>query len=356
MPTSTTGAPAWTTSSTLDEIASWLRGGRQIVVLTHQKPDGDAVGSTLGAVRALNAAAQMTVAQAWYTGPVPAWLPWLAGTTPFRVLNQENGQAVPPPIEPDRVLITDTGSWSQLDLLREWLGPMRPHAAVIDHHVQGDGDVAPRRHIDTAASAVCQPVAALCVKLLGVRSAAELPQAVATPLYLGLATDTGWFKHSNVTPDLLSLASELLRAGANSYELFQATEQRDKPGRIRLLAKALSSMELFESDQVAVMGLTRADFHAAGAEPQDTGGFVDTPATIERVKVVCLLTEGEEQGQTVTKVSMRSKGGSGPTGVDVNEAARKLGGGGHVRAAGARVRASLAETKRRVLEILKEQL
>ncbi len=100
MPTSTTGTPAWTTSSTLDEIASWLRGGRQIVVLTHQKPDGDAVGSTLGAVRALNAAAQMTVAQAWYTGPVPAWLPWLAGTTPFRVLNQENGQAVPPRSNP----------------------------------------------------------------------------------------------------------------------------------------------------------------------------------------------------------------------------------------------------------------
>jgi phosphoesterase RecJ-like protein len=74
------------------------------------------------------------------------------------------------------------------------------------------------------------------------------------------------------------------------------------------------------------------------------------------VKVVCLLTEGEEQGQTVTKVSMRSKGGNGPTGVDVNEAARKLGGGGHVRAAGARVRASLVETKRRVLEILREQL
>lgn len=349
----------WTTNATLTQMADRLRGSRRVVVLTHLKPDGDAVGSSIALVRALNTPGPWVTpnrAEAWYFGPMPPWLADIAGDTPYRVLGAEGP---PEGAAPDAVVVTDTGSWSQLEPVREWLGARRGMTMVVDHHVQGDADVAELRHIDTKAAAACQIMAEFARLLLSRGSVAELPPAIAEPLYLGLATDTGWFKHSNVNHAVMEAAGQLLDAGADNVRLYQVVEQRETLPRLRLLSRALASLDLHEHGRLAVMTLRRTDFQETGAAPGESGGFVDFGQSIAGVQVTAVLTEaapGEygPQSGAVTKISLRSK----PTepAVDVNAICKTLGGGGHVRAAGARVASPIDAAKAQVVRLVAEAM
>jgi phosphoesterase RecJ-like protein len=351
----------WTTNSTLEKIAARLRAARKIVVLTHVKPDGDAVGSTTALVRALNKPREWSKgprAEAWYFGPTPPWLADVVGDTPHQLL----GEKGPPDVDGvDAIAVLDTGSWTQLEAVHQWLGPKRDLTVLIDHHVQGDPEVAAERVIDTTAAAVCQPAAELCRLVLGVADRTKLPPDVAEPLYLGLATDTGWFRHSNVSRAVMVCAGDLLEAGANHVRLFQALEQGESASRLRLLSRALATLELLDQDRLAVMTLTKKDFAESGAQPGESGGFVDFGQSISKVEVTCLLTEatandygpGVDPKAPLTKISLRSKA-SGHE-IDVNQIAKSLGGGGHVRAAGARTSMSISDTKAAILKLVQEQ-
>ncbi|HHN77238.1 MAG TPA: hypothetical protein ENK11_00995 [Phycisphaerales bacterium] len=348
----------WASNTTLDEIARWLKPMKSVVLVTHGKPDGDALGSTLAVARALNIAAGGSAAgfsgvasraEAWYTGPMPGWWRSVARDTKTRLIDEHN----PPPgaHEPDAVMVLDTGAWSQLAGYRPWLDAQHDRAVLIDHHLNGDGDVARMRLVDKSAAAACEIVAGLCARLIGVDSPASLPVEVAEPLYLGIATDTGWFRHSNVNPRVLRLAADLLETGVEHERFYEMVEQRERAGRLRLLARALNSLELHDDDRVAIISLRQNDFEKAGAAPGESGGFLDLIKTVESVRVAVLLTEIDTADGVVTKVSFRSKGG--PDLVDVNKIAMSLGGGGHAQAAGARFAGvRLDEARARVLRAL----
>ncbi|MEX2218908.1 MAG: DHH family phosphoesterase [Phycisphaerales bacterium] len=339
---------AWSSTTDLPALAAWLRSRRRVVIVTHVKPDGDAIGSTMAVTRALNLL-RPGLATPWYFGPLPDWFPDVAAATPHRIITEQDRAEHDHAEEPDGVLILDTGSWMQLHDIREWLLKRTEMAAVLDHHRQGHADVAPRRVIMPEVAAVCQPAAELCRLLLGTPRVGGLPAEIAEPLYLGLATDTGWFQHSNTSPALLRMAADLLEAGVNHARLYELTEQRDRPARLRLMARALASLELLERDTVALMTLKQSDFHDSRAAPQDSGGFVQLGLTVASVQVCILLTESfVHDASPITKVSLRSK--SGPDAPDVNAIAGRLGGGGHIRAAGAKVSADLATTRARVIE------
>ncbi|MEM0982957.1 MAG: DHH family phosphoesterase [Planctomycetota bacterium] len=349
-------ASDWTTTTTPAQIARWLAGKHSIVAITHAKPDGDAIGSTIGMVRALNIAAGgseagfggvASRAEAWYADPVPPWTGGIARSTKTRTIGKD-GKAGS--VEPDAIVICDTGSWSQLAPYRPWLEQRLDRTVIIDHHLRGDAEISERRLIEPSAASACEIVAGVAKHILGCSSCAELPTEVAEPLYLGTATDTGWFKHSNVTPATFRLAADLLETGIDHERLFEVVEQRDRPARMKLLARALSSMELHHDDRVAVMTLTKKDFAETGGSPGDSGGFADVVRSVESVRVVALLTEQTDGDTTITKMSLRSKGG--PDMVDVNEVAARLGGGGHAQAAGAKVRMPIADAKTRIIEEL----
>ncbi|MFT5422677.1 MAG: phosphoesterase RecJ-like protein [Phycisphaerales bacterium] len=346
----------WATNTTLEAIADWLRDQRAVVLLTHVKPDGDALGSTLAIARALNLASGTSgvtsQAECWYAAPMPGWGQGLATGTKTRVI--EPGQAVPGAMDPSAVLVCDTGSWNQLEPFAEWLKARAENTGLLDHHLQGDAEVAPRRVIETQAAAVCEPAAELCRLILGLGSIAELPVEVAEPLYVGLATDTGWFKHSNVTPNVFETAGQLLAAGVDHAKLFELISQRDRAARLKLMARALGNLELHPDKTLAMMSLTPADFKATGAAPGDSGGFVDLPQSVPSIRVVALLTEQEDADGVFTKLSLRSK----PTpwddkpAVDVNVVCNTFGGGGHARASGAKIRGDIAKAKQMLLEAL----
>lgn len=347
------GAPAgqaWASNATGAQVVARLRAAKRVVIVTHSKPDGDAAGSVLAMVRSIAQAAGGGSAEAWLVGPQPHWLGHVVGPTPVRLFKggespaQHDGDA-------DAVLIVDTGSWSQLRELAGWIRARHDRAIVIDHHLHGDADVAAVRLIETDAPATAQIAAGLCCELLGVPSPSRLPADVAEPLYLGLATDTGWFRHENVTARALRLAADLLEAGASHTRLFQAIEQQDTPARLRLMGRALASAELHRADSVAIMTLLRKDFTECGADRNDSTGFVEIPLTIGSVAMSAVVTEeAADQHGAVTKISLRSK--PGPRAVDVNAVSGRLGGGGHARAAGARVAMGVDDAKRALLAAL----
>jgi bifunctional oligoribonuclease and PAP phosphatase NrnA len=353
---SMTDSGTWTSTVTPAEMANWIGNKRTCVLLTHTKPDGDAMGSTLALARTINLVRRTTgaisAAECWYGAPMPEWAPNLTGSTKCRTV--EYGQNPPGSFDPEAVIICDTGAWQQLEPFRAFIEERLDRTAIIDHHLQGDAEIADHRLIDTSAAAVTQPVAEVCCRLLGLSSPAKLPLDIATPLYTGLATDTGWFRHSNVDARVMRLAADLLEAGVEHTALMELIEQRDRPSRLRLMQRALATLEIVEDKHCAIMSLSTEDFRAAGAAPGESGGFVDLPRTVPTIRVTALLTEQEDAQGVFTKISMRSKptGWDGQDPVDVNEVCHKLGGGGHARASGARVRANLAETKKRLIEAL----
>ena len=158
-------ASVWESSATAAEIAAWLKPKRSVVVVTHGKPDGDALGSSLALVRALNIAAGGSAAgfsgvasraEAWYAGPMPGW--WKAVALDSKCRHFDEHHAPPSSVEPDAVVIVDTGSWSQLHDYRPWIDHQHERTALVDHHLSGNaevsgGPVAPR------SSSICTSLA-----------------------------------------------------------------------------------------------------------------------------------------------------------------------------------------------------
>lgn len=307
-------------NATYADVAARIRSANHVALLTHVKPDGDAVGSTLGLCRAIQALGIKV--GIWYQPPL---------TEPFKSLVSDAPATVAcesrmPPDDVDLVIVLDTGAWTQISELADWVRPRRAMTCILDHHIQGDEDMADTRVIEPTAAAASEMVCRL-VPELGV----EITRDIATPLYLGIGTDTGWFRYSNTKPDTLRLAGDLLATGVNHPQLIRMMEQTDRPERLRLLGRALSGMQLLNGNRIAILTIRLEDFAAVGADATDAGGFSDIPQSIATVEAVCVIAEQSN----MIKLSLRSK--DGPDAIDVNRIASGFGGGGHARASGAKV-------------------
>lgn len=250
--------------------------------------------------------------------------------------------------KPDLVVILDTGSWSQVADAKPFVEMHIDRTVIVDHHGHGDITNGTMRHVSTAYAAACEPVARICSMLLEVKLRA-LPPDVAEPLYLGIASDTGWFRYSNTTAQTFRIAASLIDAGANADRVFQIAEQSDSPQRILLMQRALGSLQLLANNRVAVMALRRTDFDETGTTDDESGGLIDLPRSIGSVRVTTLATEVEPN---LTKFSFRSKPGADE--VDVNVLAQRFGGGGHKHAAGAKIKAPIDEALETVIAALTE--
>jgi phosphoesterase RecJ-like protein len=343
--TRTENQATWVATRTPGEAGEWLRtsGIKQVAIVTHAKPDGDAVGSTLALARALGHAG--VGAMPWYIGPMPRWYESVRGRTPASVVEVAAGRTPESGPEPDAVVVADTGSWMQVEDLGPWVKARRAKTMIVDHHLSGDADMSDARVLVPTAAAAAEIMAEVCCRVMGVAEPAGLPLDVAEPLYLGLATDTGWFRFSNTSPRTLRLAASLRETGVDVPRLFQWVEQQDRVSRLRLLARALSSLELLAEERVALMSLTRRDFEASHGDAEDTTGFASDVLSVASVQVGILLTEttAKPGKPPLTKASLRSKPGAGA--VDVAALTRSLGGGGHARAAGVKLAMPLAEAR-----------
>jgi len=335
----------YATNTTIDALAAELRRARRVLVTTHQKPDGDALGSVLAVVRAC--AAVGVAAEGWVVDPCEGNLRSFEGATPVTHVHPRKPEL--PADGFDLVAVVDTGAWTQLEVLAPWLRDRHERVIGLDHHARGDA-VAARRVVDVSCGS-CTALLARLVDAMGVelRAGADARGrgSIAEALYMGLATDTGWFRFPNARAREFALAARLLEAGVDKDSMYQQIEQSSRAERVELQGRALSSLEMLSAGRIALMRLTAADFDETGAMLEETSGIVNIPMEIAAVRASILVVEDRAAG--VIKLSFRSKPAddSGAF-IDVNELAARFGGGGHVHAAGAKQQGSLDEVAARV--------
>jgi bifunctional oligoribonuclease and PAP phosphatase NrnA len=309
----------------LDRIVSHVRAGRKFLVSSHQRPDGDAIGSAVGCALALREFGKH--AEVVMDGVPPHFL------RPFPAVAEIRIQTVVDEVT-DGSLIMECSSLDRTGVS----GLDRSPVLNIDHHV-GNTRYGAINWVDESAAA-CTELVFTLIETLGI----ALTPAIATHLYLGLLTDTGSFRFSHITPRSFEIARRCVEAGANPQWIASTHYDSSTLGRVRIFGHVLNTMRLDDSGRVALLTMTNADAAAAGASYDDTDGLINFPLGVKAIQAVAFF---KEAGPGDWRVSMRSKGD-----VDVGAIARAHGGGGHKNAAGCSARGQLAELQETFLALL----
>lgn len=296
---------------TLEQIANKIKSAKSVAIFTHMRPDGDAFGSAL----ALSAALDFlkTPNQVCVETDIPSNLAFINGI--------ENVKKSPKQ-EYDLLIMVDCSDEQRLGALQDTFtsaSRKKIETINIDHHISNSRFA--KYNYVRECSANCMNIAKL-IRLLGI----SINKQIAEYLLIGLLTDSGNFSHDDVTEETLSLASELVKAGADiryyHYNLFKKQSKQ----RAALFAKVMQGMRYYHDDRFAVIIITQQAMAECNADNGMTEGFVDFPLNVESVEVAASVME-VKKGQY--KISLRSKEYA-----DVNMLAGIFGGGGHVRAAG----------------------
>src|SRR5579871_509781 len=312
-----------TQTGDLQGIANALREHDRFLAVTHENPDGDALGSLLAVTLALRSLGKDVVMYL----PAGAPLPHEYGFMPLSDLRRD-----PPEDAAGRVLLAvDCASEKRIGdpeaIARA------PLTLDIDHHHDNTrfGDV---NLVVPDASSTGEVLRDVFAEL-GVPLTPEL----AEPLYIALVTDTGRFQYSNTTPKSLRLAAELIEAGADAHAVFQQVYESVEFAKLKLLARVLERAEVLEGGRIVVSHLLHTDFAEVGASEPYSEGLIDYLREVEGAELAVFVRELMGPDAHGHKGSLRSSIDE----LDVSAIARRFGGGGHRQAAGFSSDASLAE-------------
>ncbi len=316
--------------ATFSEIGAAIRERQRFVIVSHLRPDGDALGSQLALGLSLRAAGKDVTL--WNEDGMLDKLRFLPGSELVSA----------PPAEPqefDALIALDTAAESRLGT---------PLAAIktsytinIDHHISniGYGDLA---RIDAASPATGQIVYELLAD-----QGFHIDSAIATNLFAAISTDTGSFQYPQTSARTYEIGAALIRHGVNVGELSQQLYESHPFRRLELLRTLLNTLEMSSGRRVASFALTRDAAAQLGVLPEDNEGLIDHLRAIDTVIVAAFF---EELPDGLIRASLRSKT---PT-VDVSAICGSFGGGGHKLAAGARIRGELSDVQARVLARIDE--
>lgn len=318
----------------LRQSQAFLTEHDDFLVVAHVQPDGDAVSSTLAVGWLLSCLGKKYVMV--NEGPIPKRMGYLWQADQIRDLSAE-----PLNRKFDNVICVDCADFKRVGTTKE-LFAEGAKLLNIDHHPTNDGYGTVNLIVPYAAATA--EILFDLIQFMGL----ELNEAIATALYTGLLTDTGGFRYSNTSPKVMATASKLLEYGVDGPGLSELLLEQMTLPQLRLLTRALNGLQLTEDGKISWVVVTDEDLKSAGAVHEDMEGIVNYPRNIQGVEVGLLFKVIDEQA---VKVSMRSAGK-----VDVAKVAQSFGGGGHVRAAGARVEGSLEAIVPRVVEQVMLQL
>ena len=296
-----------------------IDAARQIVITTHARADGDAIGSVAAMQRVLRQ--REKAAQGFLHEPVPERYGFMSQLEPLAVWGDHPAAIL---AKADLLLVLDTCSTVQLDAIAPAVRDAKLLKLAIDHHITRD-PIVDEVLVDETAAACSQMLAMLF-------DSAEwlIDEASATLLYTGLATDTGWFRFSNADARSYATAAWLAAAGATPNELYERLYLNETLARARLIGAVMSGFELLADGRLAVIKLTRETLARCGATQQMTEDLINEPQRVGSVMVCLLFVEPADNGPI--RISLRSK-----RDVDVAAIAAQFGGGGHARAAGAKL-------------------
>ena len=309
-----------------ERILEEIRGASKLLAVTHENPDGDALGSLVAMQQILVALGKDSVI---YIDAKEFPLPYEYRFLPLSgVVN-----SLPEDIDERTITFLDCGNLDRASA--EALQRPRAHVLNIDHHHDNTrfGTV---NLVDPQASCTAEIVWDL-MHGLGITPSVTIAEA----LYVGLITDTGRFMYENTGPRAHVMAAELIQAGVDVHEMYRRVYEGVPYGKLALLARGLANVERYDDGRLTLTGLTTADFTESGAEESYSEGVVDHLRAVEGTALAALVRDriGQDNGEGLRKVSLRASDER----VDVSRIARAQGGGGHRGAAGFTTALSWAE-------------
>ena len=322
---------------TLSQIAKFILESKKIGITYHVSPDGDAVGSVLALFNALKSLNKDCYIISKDT--LSENLKFLKGS------DEITGEITEPVDETDVVVVLDCGNLERVSAnLKEFTGTI----VNIDHHLSNDkyGDI---NYIDSNAAATAEIVFEL-LNLMGISFEKEnsVIKDIGTCMYTSIVTDTGAYRHSNVTERTHKISATLKKIGVDNTFIYQSLFDNKDFSRIKLIGKALSSMQLILNGKVALLEIDKNFTADLGIDIGDTSDIISYGLQIKGVEVTLLLKEVEDG----VKASLRAK-----SYVDVRKIAEVFGGGGHIRASGIKIRnMSMEEAKYEILNEIQKEL
>ncbi len=329
----------------LPAFKSLISQPKNAVIVTHFKPDADALGSSLGLAGYLRKKGhRVTVIT---PSDYPEFLAWMPGNEGVIALSKDSKEPEKKATEliakADIIFCLDFSSLSRINDLGEKVRSSSAVKVLIDHHLEPE-NFADFEKWDVKAASTCGLVFDLIDEL---NDKDLIDVDIANCLYAGVMTDTGGFRHNNTTQREFLIASELVGRGASPFLVSKQIYDTNTVERLRLLGYVLSQkLKVLPEYKTAYMTLTSDELKQFGAQTGDTEGLVNYGLSIQGVKLSVLMYDRKEE----IKLSLRSLGD-----FSANEIARKyFEGGGHKNASGGQSKLSLEETLQKFLSILPE--
>jgi bifunctional oligoribonuclease and PAP phosphatase NrnA len=320
-------------NASLAQIAEVLRSNKSFVVMSHVRPDGDALGCQIAMALCLKELGKNV--KVWNEDGM---------LEKYRHLPCSELVTQPPqePEDFDVAIALDTAAYDRLGKCPQSIRQAKLWIN-IDHHISnaGYGDLV---HIDATAPATGEIIYELF-------RGQNLPftYEMADNIFAAISTDTGSFQYPNTTARTYEIAAELIKAGVKVGELSQRLYESHPRRRIDLLRELLNVLKFSENGKVASFALSIATAQKVGAEPEDNEGLIDYIRGVEGVVVAAFI---EELPDEKVRISLRSKDPA----VDVCKICKLFGGGGHALAAGARIKGDLTTVEAKVLKAISDEI
>lgn len=320
----------------IQEIYSQLTdGSRKVAITMHQKPDADAMGSTLGLyhfLKQLGHTVRVISPTNW--GKWVAWMPGVEEVLDYELFKNEADEYLD---DAEWLFCLDFNHVGRTKAMAAKLAEINCVKILIDHHQEPDETFFQYGVSNTAKSSTCEMVYDFIVES-GHTEAINL--AISECLYAGVVADTGSFRFSSTHAPVHLMVAHLKEKGLEHTRVHEALFDNFLENRLRFLGHVLSNrMEILYEYNTAIVSIPKADILKYSIKTGDTEGLVNYPLSIMGIKLVGLVIDRDEE----RKWSFRSKGS-----FDCNTFARKyFEGGGHFNAAGGRDSESLQETVRK---------
>ena len=313
---------------TLDEILKQIQKAEKIVILTHESPDGDAIGSSLAMELALRSIGKKS----------DIIIPEYPRTFNF-LPNAKNVKDKSDLKKYDLAISLDCTDLRRING-KEYFEEAK-RTIVIDHHGTNSmyGDI---NFVNPVAPACCEILVGMFTYFN-----IDINQEIGTCILTGIITDTGGFKYQSVTAETFEFTAELLRKGVNVSEIYQTALETRTMANFQLLKKTLNRMEILEDGKVTFTYITNQDETEVNAEPGDHEGLVEIGRDIEGVEISILLRQKDNEDKY--KVSMRSRNY-----VNVSDICYIFGGGGHPKAAGCLIQGTVEQIKEKLLREIRK--
>ena len=331
-----------------DQAAQLIESAANILITTHVRPDGDAIGSAGALKRIIRQNAQRRqkncTVEAFFLSNIPDNYQFLL-TEPSLIMGQQIDQEQINTGQLDRfdlIIVLDTNSKQQLPSIADYLTARSAPVLVIDHHL-GEAALGSHHLINQDAAATGQIVFDLAC-----HARWTIDQTAAADLFAALATDTGWFRFQNASASAYACASKLIHAGAIPNQLYRQLFESFPPERLTLLAMTLATLELHCDDRLAIMHITNDMLAQSRAKRSHIENIINESQQIASVIVSVLLVE---QDDATTRASFRSLGP-----LDVNAIATQFNGGGHAKAAGATLNIPLTQARQNIIKAITPQM